>query len=132
MLQIVYVSSARTNLGVRDVSDILTVSRRNNQRDDITGLLYSDGGRFLQVLEGPEAAVEATFARIAKDDRHRATVILSRAEITERQFGNWAMAHLHDPVSRDAFIARIHAMVAPASPAVRATFEGFAEARRAA
>ncbi|MDG5487602.1 BLUF domain-containing protein [Sphingomonas sp. BGYR3] len=132
MLQIVYVSSVRANLGTRDISDILTVSRRNNERDGITGLLYSDGGRFLQVLEGPQAAVEATFARISKDARHRATVILARATISERQFGNWAMAHLHDRVARDVFVERVHAMVAPASPAVRATFEGFAQARRAA
>lgn len=132
MLQLVYVSSVGANVTTRDIDQILDVSRRNNRRDGITGLLYSDGRRFLQVLEGPEPAVLAAYARISADARHRAAVTLSRTPIEQRQFGNWAMMHLHDPSEREAFIDRIRTMVAQASPAVRATFEGFAQARRAA
>ena len=126
-----YISSA-ANCAPIDVAKILTVSRRNNARDAITGLLYVDGRRFLQVLEGPTDAVERAFARIAGDPRHRAVVTLSRRAIEAREFGEWAMAHHMPGVGADAMIARISERLAAASPNVRATFEGFAKIRRAA
>jgi len=132
LLQLVYVSSARPDAGTVDPAAILNSSRRNNTRDGITGLLYSDHKRFLQALEGPEDRVEEAFARISGDARHRAVVVLSRRFIDAREFGDWAMAHQSSPADRDAFVARVSRMVAKASPNVRATFESFAKVRRAA
>ena len=132
MLQLVYVSSARIDAGLVDPAAILQASRRNNTRDGITGLLYSDHKRFLQALEGSEAKVEEAFGRISGDPRHRAIVVLSRRFIEAREFGDWAMAHQSSPADRDAFVARVNRMVAKASPNVRATFESFARVRRAA
>ena len=132
MLQLVYVSSARPVAGIVDPAAILTTSRRNNTRDGITGLLYSDQKRFLQALEGSEDKVEAAFARINGDPRHRGVVVLSRRFIDAREFGDWAMAHQSSPADGDAFVARVNRMVAKASPSVRATFESFAKVRRAA
>lgn len=129
MLQIVYISSAT---GAADTAAILAASRRNNARDGITGLLYADGRRFLQALEGEAPAVEAALARIAADPRHRAIVILSSREIEHREFGLWAMAERVAGVDADAFVARVEALVADAAPAVRATFDGMARLRRAA
>lgn len=132
MLQLVYVSSARPDAGVVDPSAILSVSRSNNTRDGITGLLYSDARRFLQVLEGPTQKVEEAFGRIGGDVRHRAIVVLSRRIIDAREFGDWAMAHQSSRDDGDALVARVNRIVANASPHVRATFEGFAKLRRAA
>lgn len=132
MLQLVYVSSAQPGLAAEAPEAILRTSRANNRRDGITGFLYSDGRRFLQALEGPADKVLATVARIRGDDRHRAIVILSQREVTEREFGEWAMAHYQPGKDTDAFIARVAELTANASPSVRATFEGFAEVRRAA
>ncbi len=64
MHQITYISTARSGTTERDVAAILDASRRNNRKDGVTGLLVSDGTRFLQVLEGDEAAVEKAYARI--------------------------------------------------------------------
>lgn len=130
MLQIIYVSTANAALGPVDPLPILEVSRELNLRDGITGLLYSDGGRFLQVLEGPVAETEAAMARIRSDRRHRAIVILARRAIEAREFGDWSMAHYMPGSDADAFVARISEMVAAASPNLRATIEGFAQARR--
>ncbi|MEP9357460.1 BLUF domain-containing protein [Sphingomonas sp. KR3-1] len=130
MLQLIYVSTARANDA--DCAAILATSRENNGRDGITGLLYSDGKRFLQALEGPEDRVEAALARIQADPRHRAIVLLSRRTVDHRDFGDWAMAHRLPGADGDLFLARVAQLVAQASPDVRATFEGFAEARRAA
>ena len=131
MLQLVYVSSANRR-EAPDPVRILATSRRNNHRDSITGLLYSDAARFLQVLEGPEAKVEEAFARIQADPRHRALVVLSRRTVEAREFGNWEMAHYVPGSDADGFLERISKLAANASSDVRATFEGFAKVRRAA
>lgn len=53
MRQIIYVSTANPALGPVDAGPMLSVSRELNLRDSVTGLLYSDGKRFMQVIEGP-------------------------------------------------------------------------------
>ena len=52
MLQLLYVSGASIHLGQADIQEILTASRRNNQRVGITGMLLWADGVFIQVLEG--------------------------------------------------------------------------------
>lgn len=132
MQQLIYVSSATPGHAPADVPAILAVSRRNNRASGLTGMLYADARRYLQVIEGEAADVEATFQRIAADPRHRAIVVLSRREIAEREFGSWEMAHAAPGHDTDALMARVEALAAAASPTVRATFTGFVEARRAA
>jgi hypothetical protein len=128
MYQLVYISSVTPGQSL-SVDDILTVSRRNNARDAITGLLYADRQRFLQALEGPQEQVLKTMARISADPRHRAIVVLSRRTIAMREFGGWAMAsQMHGDDA--AMIAQVGRLVAHASPNVRATFESFCKLRR--
>ena len=71
--------------------DILSSARRNNQRDQITGMLLYCNGRFLQILEGSKDAVSRTFDRIREDNRHHGVFKLDELVVAERQFGNWAM-----------------------------------------
>lgn len=129
MLQLVYISSA---VGAVDVGPVLAVSRRNNGRDSITGLLYADGKRFLQALEGPADKVEEAFRRIQDDKRHRAMVVLSRRTVADREFGMWEMAARTPDQDGEAFLSRIDSLIARVDPNIRATFEGFARVRRAA
>lgn len=75
--------------GVLD--DILTVSRRNNARDAITGALVCRADLYLQLIEGPDAAVQATYARIAADDRHDDIALLVSGPVEARLFPHWAM-----------------------------------------
>ncbi|MGP7796150.1 BLUF domain-containing protein [Sphingomonas sp. CLY1604] len=131
MRQLVYISSMRRQAAV-DPAAILAQSRRNNARARVTGLLFFDGKRFLQALEGDDAQVDATFARIQQDERHHALVVLSNREVETREFGEWAMA-FNVPGDGDAdMLERVAKLTANADPAVRATFEGFAKVRRAA
>lgn len=129
MLQIVYISTAT---GAVDTATILATSRRNNARDGLTGLLYTNGKRFLQVIEGEPADVERTMARIDADPRHRAMVVLSSRDVGTREFGAWAMAERVAGDDADAFVARVRALVARAAPSVQATFDGFVQLHRAA
>jgi Sensors of blue-light using FAD len=73
------------------LNGILSDARRCNERDAITGALICRADLYLQLLEGPEAAVDATFARIAKDNRHLEVNLLSRVPVAKRLFPDWAM-----------------------------------------
>lgn len=128
MLQLVYISSANPAAPCR-TQDILTVSRHNNARDQISGLLYADRGRFLQALEGPEESVEVAYARIQQDQRHRAIVLLSRRNVDRREFGHWEMAHRAPGADAEAFLADVQRLTAAAAPDVRGTFDGLVRTR---
>lgn len=75
---------------------ILTVARRNNARDGVTGALICRGDLYLQLLEGPEAAVLAAYARIGRDDRHLEVTRLIHEPAPSRLCPDWAMRD--DPV----------------------------------
>lgn len=130
MLQIVYISTARGEIKAVDLQRILLASRRNNTRDGVTGLLFFDGMRFLQALEGDPQMVSAAYDRIQADARHRAVVTLSHREIEEREFGPWSMASRVSLEGDSAMLQRVGDLVADASPAVQATFTSFAQVRR--
>ena len=74
-----------------EIDRILEVSQARNAACGVTGALIYNGGVFGQVLEGPEAAVEATYDRIQSDDRHVETTVLDYAPIAARAFGDWSM-----------------------------------------
>lgn len=75
------------------LSDILFKARRNNRRDDITGALICRHDVYLQLLEGPEAAIDAAYARIAADNRHCDVRLLSADTVDARMFPGWDMLH---------------------------------------
>jgi hypothetical protein len=74
-----------------DIAGILTQARANNIRHDLTGALLYHGGRFIQVLEGPDQAVLARYGVIAADSRHRSVQLISEKSIGARQFPDWTM-----------------------------------------
>lgn len=126
MRQLLYVSSS-SQPGIADsLSTILLQSRRNNEANGLSGLLWTDGARFLQVLEGDDRAVQSTFDRISSDSRHKALVVLHDRSTAGRSFGNWSMALADDSD------ARIAAALTEADPVIRGTFEGFISARKTA
>jgi hypothetical protein len=73
------------------LNGILVAARRNNPRDDITGCLICRQDLYLQLIEGPTAAIDALFERIKADDRHLAVAQLSRDTVEARMFPDWAM-----------------------------------------
>jgi hypothetical protein len=107
MEQLTYISTFGLEVGTTDVEDVLAVSRRNNRRDGITGILIADGTRFLQVLEGNPTSLNAAFARISADPRHFAIYAIARKSIDNRQFGEWDMAYQQvDGVADELSLAR--------------------------
>ena len=92
LVELVYVSSAVRLFSDMEIVGILTEARRNNARAGLTGMLLYRDGNFLQVLEGPEAAVRATFQKIERDQRHRGIFLMKNSLIAERSFSEWQMA----------------------------------------
>jgi hypothetical protein len=92
LVSAVYVSSAVRPMPEGEILEILRVARQRNERLGITGMLLYRGGNFLQVLEGPAAAVDQLIDKIKKDPRHRGVILMSRKAIEDRQFGDWHMA----------------------------------------
>jgi hypothetical protein len=97
MYYLIYVSQAERPMRSEELSDILKISRKHNQGDDITGLLIyrftpsEERGNFMQLLEGSKQKVNEAFARIAADKRHHTKIVLEEGEIPARSFPDWTM-----------------------------------------
>ena len=91
MIQYVYVSAAIELFSNDALLHLLRQSRENNERWSITGLLLYKDGNFMQLLEGPEEAVDTVVARIGEDSRHRNVIQLVRRRTETRLFPMWAM-----------------------------------------
>lgn len=91
MLSLTYVSSATESLDVSQLREMLAAIRAKNQALGLTGMLLYCGGNIIQTIEGPDEAVDATFAAISGDPRHRGVFTLLREPITGRAFADWSM-----------------------------------------
>jgi hypothetical protein len=97
---LVYISVARKPMSESELLGLLEQSRGNNFKLHITGLLvYMETvfsgqieGRFIQMLEGPEAVVRIIFDRIKTDERHHGVLLLTTGIADTRQFEQWSMA----------------------------------------
>ena len=126
MIQLCYISTARPTVTAAEVDQILAVSRVNNQRVGVTGMMLFNGKRFLQLLEGEREAVNATYDRIKRDPRHYALVKLSERGIDDREFGRWDMAFERFLAERPALDAQVAALTTRASANVKALFSSYA------
>lgn len=91
MLSLCYLSAATVPFSPAELDALLATSRANNARNDISGMLLYRDGDFLQVLEGPESAVRATYQRIARDPRHGRIMLIDESEVETRAFADWSM-----------------------------------------
>lgn len=66
-------------------------SARNNAEQDISGLLILSDETFLQVLEGPDDAINALYAKIITNKLHHDVTLLSYEQVARRNFGDWGM-----------------------------------------
>ena len=86
-----YTSLARFDLTAGDLIEIHQTAKRLNALDGITGLLIFNGTRFLQIIEGDEAAIDDLIDRLRRDDRHSAVEIRDCRFAERRVFSDWSM-----------------------------------------
>ncbi len=102
--QLVYISVSTLGSRPEDIAeglrDILTVSRAANHQMDITGALLFSGGRFAQILEGPQEPILSLMLRIQADTRHRNVTVVQELWVGGRDFGTWAMAFVDGSSAR--------------------------------
>lgn len=95
LYQLIYQSKESRKLTNQDFSDLLTVSRRNNENQHITGCLFYNGGWLIQVLEGQKEQVENLYQKIKKDDRHKECNLLHFEHADKRTFSKWTMGMIN-------------------------------------
>lgn len=98
LVRLVYASRRTVDAPARhedELRKIVIKSISNNRLNNITGALLAHDGWFVQVLEGPAAAVEVTFHRICEDDRHDDITVIELNAARERRFRDWDMMNCH-------------------------------------
>lgn len=91
MRTITYVSSAKDFFSESELLDLLEISRANNAKFNITGLLLYKEGAFMQAIEGPEDAIFQLYKNICSDQSYHNVITLIDEPITERVFPDWYM-----------------------------------------
>jgi hypothetical protein len=92
--RIVYSSMVAIEPAARpqEISRMLSRARWSNHRNGITGALMLNGAMFVQVIEGPAAAVGRLFQGIVADPRHGNVTILENRRTGRRAFEGEPMA----------------------------------------
>ena len=88
---LVYCSEAVPGLTVGQIDDLARDAAAHNRIAGVTGVLLSDGRRFLQYIEGPEDGMALTYSRILNSRSHREIVELGHSRGSVRRFPYWSM-----------------------------------------
>ena len=99
MHQLVYSSRSRKNFSASELKSMLETFRAYNASVGVSGILIYSFGRFLQLIEGEKATVEALFASILKDGRHF-DIDRINVQLPRRLFQEWSMGYFD--LDRDA------------------------------
>lgn len=76
-----------------EVERIVSTARARNADLGVTGTLVFTRTRFAQILEGPDAVVDALMARIARDPRHEQVTVVDAIPIDRRTFDDWTLSY---------------------------------------
>lgn len=92
MIHIIYISRAVRPLSDQDLQSLLAQCRRDNERHNVTGVLFYSHGNIAQLIEGEQETLDPLFERIARDGRHSNVNKLISKPINARSFPDWSMA----------------------------------------
>ena len=91
LMRLIYHSVAAEQCGYEEYQAILSSARFHNAEAHVTGMLVFGQGRFLQLLEGDDRTINATYNRIVTDSRHEQVRLIEAVPISRRDFSNWSM-----------------------------------------
>jgi len=93
-----YVSTATKDLKQNEIEKILYSSEKQNNIDNITGLLLFSEGNFFQVIEGKKEDITKLYKKIENDSRHHNIIKLFQKPIHKEAFDGYKS----DFISEDA------------------------------
>ena len=96
------------------LNEIIAPSRRNNERNHVSGMLLFTGIDFLGILEGDDRDLGDLWLRLKRDQRHRDLIRIGDELCGARWFPVWMMAYMD------------HAAVAPRLETLRSPQEWIA------
>lgn len=112
--RIKYISRFSHPMTAQDLKEVERVSEANNRERGLTGVLLASAGLFFQVVEGPKESVEALWAALQRDTRHRDLLLLLGAEEGEsltREFPGWHMRAVDLDAKEDARLEPLRAIL---------------------
>ena len=78
------------------LNEIIAPSRRNNARDQISGMLLFTGAHFLAMLEGEERNLGDLWLRLERDQRHCDLFRIGDEISVKRLYSEWKMGYMVD------------------------------------
>jgi hypothetical protein len=78
------------------LNQIIAPSRRNNQRNHISGMLLFTGANFLGILEGKDFDLRDLWLRLERDRRHCDLLRIGDDLCGQRWFPVWKMGYIVD------------------------------------
>lgn len=94
--QILYFSNEAFAMNDGDLHGLRGESLTNNSLFGVTGLLLYVDRIFVQVIEGPDAAIGQLYTNIRQDERNKEVVEMFDRGIDARAFPAWSMG-FHSP-----------------------------------
>ena len=104
LIRMLYISTAVGPQTTTVTGTILRSAQAFNAENGITGVLCQGQGVWLQILEGGRSEINALYARISADKRHKDVQLMVFEDIAQRRYGAWAMAHV-DLTDTDPMLA---------------------------
>ncbi|NKB57706.1 MAG: hypothetical protein GKS00_15370 [Alphaproteobacteria bacterium] len=94
--QIVYLSSEAMVMGDAELHNLRDEALANNSHHGVTGLLLYVNRVFMQIIEGPNAAIGQLYDNIRHDPRNQDVIEMFDRDVGDRAFPNWSMG-FHSP-----------------------------------
>ena len=104
-----YLSQSKLDWTDEAIDQLLERSKQNNATKRITGAMIYANGYFMQLIEGPQIAVDKLYSAIEADPRHEVLSLLHSQEIKDRHFSDWAMEYRDSDDLGERALMTIHA-----------------------
>ena len=104
-----YLSQSKLDWTDEAIDELLERSKQNNATKRITGAMIYANGYFMQLIEGPQIAVDKLYSAIEADPRHEVLSLLHSQEIKDRHFSDWAMEYRDSDDLGERALMTIHA-----------------------
>ena len=104
-----YLSQSKLDWTDDAIDQLLERSKQNNATRGITGAMIYANGYFMQLIEGPQIAIDELYSAIEADPRHEVLSLLHNQEIKDRHFSDWAMEYRDSDDLGERALMTIHA-----------------------